>query len=145
MKGFTTTTDRNAIDFEFVHKAISQSYWAKGIPRDTLKKAIRHSLVFSVYQDSGEQVAFARVITDKATFAYLGDVFVADNYRGLGLSKWLMQTIVEHKGLQGLRRFMLATSDAHGLYAQFGFKAVEDPSILMQIWQPGIYTAQQTP
>lgn len=137
------TSDPDELDIPFIHGFVSQSYWAKNIPLQTLKKAIENSVVFGAYLPSGEQVGFARVVTDKATFAYLGDVFVVASQRGLGVSKQLMQAVVEHPDLQGLRRFMLATSDAHGLYAQFGFQAVENPGILMQIWQPGIYTDAQ--
>lgn len=143
MHGFKITSNPEDLDIELIHGFISRSYWASGIPRVTLEKSIANSLVWGVYKDSGEQVGFARVVTDKATFAYLGDVFVLDDYRGLGLSKALMQAVVSHPDLQGLRRFMLATSDAHGLYSQFGFQAVGNPEILMQIWQPGIYEKAQ--
>ena len=98
--------------------------------------------MFGAFSQSGEQVGFARVITDKATFAYLGDVFVVDHFRGFGISKQLMESVSNHPHLQGLRRFMLATRDAHGLYEQFGFEAVPNPEILMQIWQPGIYQVE---
>lgn len=139
MQGFNVTSDPKDLDIELIHSFISGSYWAKNIPLHTLKKSIENSLVFGAYDESGDQVGFARVVTDKATFAYLGDVFVVENYRGKGVSKLLMEAVSEHSDLQGLRRFMLATSDAHGLYSQFGFKPVENPEILMQIWQPGIY------
>ena len=98
--------------------------------------------MFGAYGSNDEQAGFARVITDKATFAYLSDVFVLENYRGLGISKLLMEAICQHGELQGLRRFMLATRDAHGLYAQFGFESVANPEILMQVWQHSVY--QQT-
>ena len=114
----------------------------QGDPKKTLKKAIENSLVFGLYTQEGQQVGFARVATDKATFAYLADVFVVEEFRGKGLSKLLMESVVQHPDIQGLRRFMLATRDAHNLYAQFGFKAVENPEILMQIWEPGIYEAE---
>ena len=104
-----------------------------------LQKAIEHSSCFSVLTESNQQVGFARLITDKATFAYLADVFVVDEYRGKGLSKWLINSIVNHKDVIGLRRMMLATSDAHKLYAQFGFLPVTNPEILMQIWRSTIY------
>ena len=139
MKGIKVTTDPDDLDIELVHSFVSNSYWAKGIPLQTLQKSIANSLVFGVYNESNEQVGFARVITDRATFAYLGDVFVIESYRGKGVSKLLMEAVCSHSDLQGLRRFMLATSDAHGLYSQFGFQSVENPDILMQIWQPGIY------
>ena len=98
--------------------------------------------MFGVYTPEGQQAGFARVATDKATFAYLADVFVVEEFRGKGLSKLMMESVIKHPDIQGLRRFMLATRDAHNLYAQFGFTAVENPEILMQIWQPGIYQAE---
>ncbi len=143
MEGFKITSDPNDLDFDVIYQFISTSYWAKGIPKITLKKAILNSMVFGLYEDSGRQVGFARLITDKATFAYLADVFVLDKYRGRGLSKFLLESIVEHPDMQGIRRFMLATQDAHGLYEKFGFEAVENPEILMQIWQPNIYKQEQ--
>ena len=139
MKGFIISTDNSLIDFELVYSFISQSYWAKGIPVETMKKAIDNALCFGVYSTEGNQVGFARMITDKATFAYLADVFILENFRGLGLSKFLVENIVSHPELQGLRRIMLATKDAHGLYKQYGFKEIEYPEVLMQIWQPDVY------
>ena len=105
-----------------------------------LRNAITNSFCFGVYKNTGEQVGFARLITDKATFAYLADVFIVEAERNKGLSKWLLSTIVSHEDLQGLRRIVLATSDAHSLYAQFGFTPIEDPNKLMQIWQPNVYS-----
>ena len=139
MNGFKISTKPEDLDINLVYSFISNSYWAKNIPFEVFEKSLKNSLVFGAYGDSNQQVGFARVITDKATFAYLGDVFVLENYRGLGISKLLMETISQHQDLQGLRRFMLATSDAHGLYAQFGFQLVANPEILMQIWQPTVY------
>ena len=139
MNNFKITTDPNDLDFEVIYQFISTSYWAKGIPRTVLETAIANSLVFGLYKTSGEQVGFARVTTDKATFAYLADVFILPEVQGLGLGKRLVETIVTHPDLQGLRRFILATSDAHTLYEKFGFEAVDDPSILMQICQPNVY------
>ncbi|WP_354624983.1 GNAT family N-acetyltransferase [Psychromonas sp. MME2] len=139
MKGFRISTNNNELDFEVIYQFISQSYWAIGIPKETLKKSIANSFCFAVFDSQGAQVGFARLITDKATFAYLADVFILETYRGQGLSKWLLKTIIEHHELQGLRRMVLATRDAHGLYSQFGFKEIENPEMLMQIWQPNIY------
>jgi GNAT superfamily N-acetyltransferase len=137
-KGYTISTDNALLNFETIFDYLNlQSYWAKGIQAAKLKTAIDNSLCFGVYQN-GAQVGFARVITDKATFAYLCDVFVLPTYRGAGLSKWLVQTILEHPDLQGLRRWSLATLDAHGLYKQFGFKEVSNPEIWMQIFTPYI-------
>ena len=139
MDKFTVSSDPKALDFEMIYDFISQSYWAKGIPRETLQKAIDNSLVFGVYTEAGAQVGFARLSTDKATFAYLADVFILEPYRGRGLSKLLVSNIINHPDLQGLRRMMLATRDAHGLYADFGFKPIENPDMLMQIWNPTVY------
>jgi len=136
---FYVTDNTNDLDFEFIHNAISNSYWAKNIPRVTMQKAIANSLVFGAYKSGDQQIGFARVVTDKATFAYLGDVFVSEDYRGIGVSKRIMEAVIAHPDLQGLRRFMLATQDAHGLYATFGFTPVENPEILMQILTPDIY------
>jgi N-acetylglutamate synthase-like GNAT family acetyltransferase len=121
------------MDFEVIHGFISNSYWAQGISKELLGKALANSLCFAVLDSEAKQVAFGRLITDKATFAYLADVFVLESHRGLGLSKLMMTSIMEHPDLQGLRRIMLATRDAHGLYAQFGFNAVDTPETLMQI------------
>ncbi|MCG3731152.1 GNAT family N-acetyltransferase [Vibrio cincinnatiensis] len=139
MQGFEISTDNNRLDFKVIYEFISQSYWAADIPKAILERAISNSFCFGVYDPIGHQVGFARLITDKATFAYLADVFIIESQRGKGLSKWLVETIVTHPELQGLRRMVLATRDAHGLYAQYGFKPVENPEVLMQIWQPNIY------
>lgn len=139
MKGFRVSTDRNELDFDVIYQFISQSYWAKGIPKSTMQKALDHSLCFGVFSAEQQQVGFARLITDYATFAYLSDVFIVDQYRGRGLSKFLIETVVSHPDVQGLRRMMLATSDAHGLYAQYGFKPIEQAQTFMQVWQPNIY------
>lgn len=142
MASFSISTNPKDFDFEVIYEFISQSYWAQGIPRETMKKAMDNSVCFAVFKQVGNtlaQVGFARVVTDKATFAYLGDVFVKPSEQGQGLSKKLMQAVSEHPELQGIRRFMLATSDAHGLYKQFGFTEVHNPEILMQIHNPNVY------
>ncbi len=145
MKNHYTISSRpEDLDFELIYGFISQSYWAKGIPRKTVQKSLDNSIVFGVYelsenQRSKQQRGFARVITDKATFAYLADVFVIESHRGLGLSKQLMSAVVAHPDLQGLRKFMLTTNDAHGLYQQYGFTPVEQPELLLQIARPDIY------
>ncbi len=100
-------------------------------------------MAFGLLTENGVQVGFARVITDKATYAYLADVFILESHRGLGLSKWLMSVILEHPDLQGLRRMVLATKDAHSLYEKFGFQLVPNPEVLMQIWQPDIYSKEK--
>lgn len=138
MGKFKVSTDKETFDFEVIYQFISTSYWAKGIPREILQKAIENSVCFSVFDDD-DQVGFARVVTDGATFGYLADVFVLPSHRGLGLSKMMMQQVVEHPELQGLRRMLLATADAHGLYRQFGFRELSKPQNMMESWDPTIY------
>ena len=134
-------TDQERIDLEMVYKYLSEeSYWSKGISFETVKKSISNSICFGVYL-TNKQVGFARVVTDKATFAYICDVFILPDHRHLGLSKWLIQTILAHSELQGLRRWSLATADAHGLYSQFGFKQISRPERWMEIFTP--YLQQQ--
>ncbi|ABG41247.1 GCN5-related N-acetyltransferase [Paraglaciecola sp. T6c] len=139
MQGYKISTDTNEMDLDVIHGFISSTYWAKGIPRSAMEKAIRNSLCFGVLTETGEQVGFARLITDKATFAYLADVFILPEHRGLVLSKWLMQNIMAPPELQALRRMLLVTRDAQGLYAQFGFKEVVAPKGMMQILRPDVY------
>lgn len=131
--GFIFSDDPQKIDIAAVHHFLSSSSaWAKEIPFATVEKSIQHSLCFGIYKDK-QQIGFARWVTDRATFAYLADVYVLAPYRGLGLSKKLLSFMLFHEDLQGLRRYMLATADAHSLYAQFGFKPIEDPTKLMAI------------
>jgi protein-tyrosine-phosphatase/GNAT superfamily N-acetyltransferase len=137
------STDPARLDMDVIYGFLSSAYWCEGIPRETLERAIRNSICFGVYVDSA-QVGFARVITDRATFGYLGDVFILESHRGRGLSKLLMETVMSHPDLQGLRRFSLATRDAHGLYAQFGFKPPRMPQRLMEILDPGVYPRPRT-
>ena len=127
------------MDVDVIHGFISASYWAKGIPMATLRRSLENSLCFGVFTQAGEQVGFARMITDKATFAYLSDVFVLEPHQGKGLSKLLMSAILDHPDLQGLRRMVLATGDAHGLYQQFGFTALAAPEIYMELHTPNLY------
>lgn len=134
--GFEITNDKSKINFDTVYNYLNEeSYWAQGIPPAKLKHAIEHSICFSILQQQ-EQVGFARVITDQATFAYICDVFILPKARGNGLSKWLLQTIMNHPELQGLRRWSLATLDAHGLYKQFGFNEISKPDRWMEIFKP---------
>lgn len=133
------SNDQSHLDIPLIHQFLSQeSTWAKNIPLETVQKSIAHSLCFGGYQD-GKQIAFARVISDFATFANLVDVFVLPEHRGNGHSKQLMQAIMVHPQLQNIRRFMLATSDAHGVYQSFGFKSPAKPEIFMEINHPHIY------
>jgi GNAT superfamily N-acetyltransferase len=135
-KGYIISTDKSLIDFETVYNYLeNDSYWSKGVTTGRLKKAMGNSICFGVYHQN-KQAGFARVVTDKATFAYICDVFILADHRRIGLSKWLMQTILQHPELQGLRRWSLATLDAHGLYAQFGFTALSRPENWMEIHTP---------
>ncbi len=139
MDEFRVSSDPSKLDFSVIYSFISTSYWAQGIPRETLQKAIDNSLCFGVYTQDNQQVGFARLVTDKATFAYLADVFIDQAYRGKGLSKRLIEAVTMHPEVQGLRRIVLATRDAHGLYQQFGFSPLNDPALFMQIVRPNIY------
>jgi GNAT superfamily N-acetyltransferase len=130
-------TDKSRLDVDVIHGFLRQSYWAAGVPREVVERSIEHSLCFGVYVD-GLQAGFARIITDYATFAYLADVFVLEAFRGRGLSKRLMEAIVGHPRLQGLRRWSLATRDAHGLYAQFGFTPLGSPARYMERLDPSV-------
>ena len=133
---YKISTDKSLLDFELIYNYLDkESYWAQGIPAQILKTAIEGSLCFGVYHED-KQAGFARVVTDNATFAYICDVFILSEYRRIGLSKWLIQTIIEYPGLQGLRRWSLATADAHGLYKQFGFSELSKPQNWMEIHRP---------
>jgi len=123
---YLISTDKSRLDLAEIHSFLTTSYWAAGIPMEVVKKSIEHSLAFGVYKGD-QQVGFARVITDYATFAYLGDVFILEPFRGQGLSKWLMKVIIAHPELQGLRRWVLLTRDAHGLYEKVGFTELGSP------------------
>ena len=133
---FTISTDKNKIDLDYVQRFLSQSYWSPGVEMQVVKKAMEGSLCFGVY-DNNKQVGYARVITDTATFAYLADVFIDENYRGRGLGKWLVQIILKHPDLQGLRRIILTTKDAHKVYEQCGFMSVPNPERYM-IYNPTV-------
>ena len=132
------STAKDKINVDYVHGFLSQSYWAENIPVEIVRRSIEGSLCFAVFYGN-EQIGFARVITDEATFAYLADVFIDERFRGRGLSKWLMEIIMAYPSLQGLRRFLLATRDAHGLYRQFGFAPLTFVDRWMQIHQPNVY------
>ena len=125
--------DKKHLDRALIHRYLSeQSYWAKGIPVETVNRSMDHSLCFGLYK-SGQQIGFARVVTDSATFAWLADVFIVHEQRGYGLGKKLVAAVVAHPHLQGLRRFLLGTADAHGLYAQFGFEPLKQVERFMEI------------
>lgn len=136
-KGFTISTDKTLLDKAAIFNFLKyESYWSQRLTEEKLYRAIDHSLCFGVYNKEGNTIGFARVITDHANFAYLCDVFILPSYRRVGLSKWLVQTIVQHPDLQDLRRWVLATADAHGLYKQFGFTELSKPDRWMEIYRP---------
>ena len=137
---FTVSTDPTRLDVPLMHVYLSQqSYWALGLPRQTLDRAIQNSLNFGLYAPDGRQAAFARVVTDYATFAWLCDVFVLPEFQGQGLGKQLMQAVFAHPDLQDLRRFLLATLDAHGLYRRFGFQDLAAPDRYLEIKKANPY------
>ena len=142
--GYLFSCQSSEMNIEVIHSYIARSYWAENIPKALLQRAIDNSLCFGLFiaaenNTLGEQVAFARMITDKATFAYMSDVFVLEQHRQKGLSKWLVHEMMQHPELQGLRRMVLATRDAHGLYAQFGYGALNKPDYFMEVVRPDIY------
>lgn len=130
--GFLITTDKSLMDTKTIHSFLSErSYWSKGISIEKVQTAIDNSLNFGLFHN-GTQIGFARIITDYSLLAYLADVFIIEEFRGRGLSKWLMQTITEHPALQGLKKWVLVTKDAHGLYEKFGWKPLAYPQIWME-------------
>lgn len=136
---YEVSTDKNRLDTKLIHRFLAKdSYWSPGIPEALVERAVENSLCFGVYHLK-KQVGFARVVTDKATFALLADLFILKEHRGKGLSKLLMRHVIGHEDLQCLRRVLLLTSDAHGLYAQFGFEALRSPSRFMEILRQDIY------
>ena len=139
-EGYVISTDPARMDPVAIHAYLSRSYWAAGIPIETVRRALANSLCFGLFHGDS-QVGLARVITDGATYAYLCDVYVLESHRGKGLGQWLMQVVTAHPDLQGLRRFGLATRDAHGLYEKFGFTALAHPDSHMEIVRPGLYTS----
>ena len=136
---FTITCDRSRVDLGVVSRFLADSYWAKDIPVETVAKSIEGALCFSLLHD-GKQVGFARVVTDHAVIAYLADVFVLPEYRGRGLGKWLVKCVVSHPDLAGLKRWMLATRDAHGLYEPYGFRGLKAPERFMELHDPDVYS-----
>lgn len=135
---FSISTDRQRLSLDVVHGFLTSCYWAKGIPREVVARSIAHSLCFGIYEGDA-QVGFARVVSDFATMAYLGDVFVLESHRGRGLSKWMLECIVQHPALLNLRRWILLTRDAHELYSQFGFAPLKAPERYMELHRPDVY------
>ncbi len=132
------STDKSLLQIETIHSVLKESYWAKNIPLEILKRSIENSICFGVYIEK-EQIGFCRVITDKATFAYLADVFIVEEHKGKGYSKQLMKEVMAHHELRGLRKFLLGTADAHGLYKKYGFKELAMPERMMEISVKDIY------
>ncbi|MBC7934334.1 MAG: GNAT family N-acetyltransferase [Rhizobacter sp.] len=140
---YAISTDKTKLKINDLHQFLStKAYWCLNIPKTTLQNAIDHSLCFGVY-DGEEQIGFARVISDFSTIAYLGDVYVLEHYRGRGISKWLMETIMSHPDLQGLRRWILLTGDAHELYRKFGWTDIADPAKWMELHDKNVYSTQR--
>jgi GNAT superfamily N-acetyltransferase len=135
---FFISTEKEKFDIDLIHSFLTRSYWAEGISKEIIRRSIEGALCFGIFEND-KQIGFARMITDKATFAYLADVFIIEEYRGIGLSKWLMEVIMAHPDLQGLRRMLLATRDAHELYKKFGFTPLTYVDRWMHIHKPGIY------
>jgi GNAT superfamily N-acetyltransferase len=129
---FTISTDPSHLDVDAIADMLTRAYWASGRPRERTERALDNSLVFGLY-DGDEQIGLARIVSDYAVFAYLCDVFIHEDYRAHGLGKWLMETVMSHPDLQGLRRWVLATHDAHGLYEQYGWTQLENPNNWMEI------------
>lgn len=138
MSTFEHSFDKSRLDIEVIHAFLSSTYWSPGIPVQTVERAIENSLCIGGYID-GRQVAFARAVTDRATFAYLADVFVVPAHRGQGLSRRLVEALLSHPEFQGLRRMLLVTRDAHGLYAKFGFRPLAAPDRFMERHNPNAY------
>ena len=139
---FLISTSRELVDLDVVHRFLSNCYWARGISREIVARSIENSLCFGIYLE-GRQIGFGRVVSDFATYAYLGDVFVLEQHRAKGLGKWLMDCIMQHPSLQGLRRWSLVTRDAHSLYKEFGFTPLNNPDRYMELHRPDVYAPHQ--
>ena len=138
--GFTVSTDRQKLDRDAIHRFLAESYWARGIPRDVVDRSIENSVCFGLYAEE-KMIGFARVISDAATFGYLSDVFVLPSHRGRGLAAWFMEIVMGHPDFRGIRRWMLATADAHGLYRKVGFTQLSRPERIMEKPLPDAYGA----
>lgn len=137
---FSISTDKSKLDIDSIHDFLStKAYWCLNIPKEKVQTAIENSLCFGIYE-AEKQVGFARIITDFSTIAYLGDVYILEEYRGKGLSKWLMETIMNYEDLQGLRRWILLTGDAHELYRQYGWTNIADPTKWMELHDKNVYS-----
>ncbi len=132
---YSISDEPERLQLEVIVEYLARAYWSNQRSRAVIERSLKHSLCFGVYENE-TQIGFARVVTDHATFAYLADVFILESHQGHGLGKWLVQTILEHPDLQGLRRWILATRDAHGLYAQYGFTTLENPDRYMTKFDP---------
>lgn len=143
MPPYEISADSSRLDVKAIHAFLAGTYWSPGIPLATVERAVKNSICVGAYVD-GRQIGFARMVTDKATFAYLADVYVLEEHRGNGLSKRLMHGLLQLQELQGLRRMMLATRDAHTLYEKFGFKELATPARFMELHNPNAY-APTTP
>lgn len=139
--GFEVSDDRDRLDFEAVHEYLSRSYWSPGVPRDVVERAATGSMPFGLYAPDGAQVGYARVTSDRATFAYLADVYVLEAHQALGLGRWLMACVREHPDLQGLRRWLLTTQDAHGFYESLGWARCPFPERFMTLDRADLYRA----
>lgn len=140
--GMTITNDPTSLDVAAIHAYLTRSYWATGITFETVAQSVRNSLCFGLFGTDDRQIGFARFVTDYTTFAYLCDVYVLEEFRGQGLGKWLMEVVLAYPPLLPMRRILLATRDAHGLYAQYGFEPHPRPENLMQIHRPDVYTSR---
>lgn len=144
MSAYEITTDPSRFDVDAIHAFLSASYWSPEVPKAVVERAIAHSLCFGVLMGD-RQVGFARVVTDRATFAYLADVYILEAHRGQGIAKRLITAVMQHPDLQGLRRMLLATRDAHTLYAQYGFAALAAPDRMMEVHRPDVYRSSEHP
>ncbi len=128
--GYRISTDRSQLDLDAIHAFLREAYWSPNVPRDVVERSIENSLNFGLYDAGGAQVGFARMVTDRAAFAYLADVYVLEPHRGRGLGKWLVETVLSHPDLQGLRRIVLGTADAHSLYERYGFMPADTQRLM---------------
>jgi GNAT superfamily N-acetyltransferase len=141
---YVISTDPSRLDLDVIHRFLTNGYWAQGIPREVVARSIEQSLCFGIYDGTSAQIGFARVVSDFATVAYLGDVFVLESHRGFGLGKFMMECIMQHPALQGLRRWILLTRDAHEFYSRYGFTALKAPERYMELHNPNVYELRKT-